>query len=199
MSSATATIHTDGAARGNPGPAAWSFVLERPGQPPLEIAERLGETTNNVAEYTALVRALERALDIGLKSLAIYSDSELMVKQMNGEYAVKSAELQELNREASRLRRQFDRATIAHVRRAENKRADQLCNSALDGKSPDVKAKAGKKPAKKARRTDVTADAVECLRTAAQAWGRSGGASPMPELVWDQLWSILADAGIVKK
>jgi ribonuclease HI len=198
MSETIAHIHTDGAARGNPGPAAWSFVIERPGQKPHEEAERLGETTNNVAEYTALVRALERAAALGLNRVAIFSDSELMVKQMNGEYAVKSPELRPLHDEARALRRQFEIATIAHVRRGGNKRADQLCNEVLNDKPAGEKPKKEKKPAKKAKRADIDADAVDCLRSAAQAWGRSGGASPMPELVWDQLWSILADAGIVK-
>ena len=91
------TIHTDGAARGNPGPAAYAVVITRPGQPPVEEAATLGSATNNVAEYTALVRGLERAADLGLKRLAVFSDSELLVKQMYGEYKVKNPDLKELH------------------------------------------------------------------------------------------------------
>src|SRR5262249_12989735 len=95
-----ATIHTDGAARGNPGPAAAAYVIERPGSPPIEHAETLGSATNNVAEYTALILALERAASLGIRRAAVFSDSELMVKQFRGEYAVKNAELKQLYAEA---------------------------------------------------------------------------------------------------
>src|SRR5262249_34650695 len=125
-----------GAARGNPGPAACAFVIVRPGHPPIEHAERLGETTNNVAEYTALVRALARAAELGLKRLAVYSDSELMVKQMNGEYSVKNAALKELYAQPRPLQRHSDLLPFTHVRRAENRRADELCNAVLDGRPP---------------------------------------------------------------
>lgn len=130
------TIFTDGASRGNPGAAAFAYVISREGQPPIEEAECLGDTTNNQAEYTALVRALERALQLGPHHrLLIHSDSELMVKQMNGEYRVKNAELRDLYEQACALRQRFEgTVTIRHVRRALNKRADELCNQALDGK-----------------------------------------------------------------
>ncbi len=130
------TIHTDGASRGNPGAAAYAFVIDRDGQPSIEEAECLGDTTNNQAEYTALVRALERALKLGTHHrLLIHSDSELMVKQMNGEYRVKNADLRDLYDRACELRDRFDgKVTIRHIRREKNKRADQLCNEALDGK-----------------------------------------------------------------
>ena len=88
------TIHTDGAARGNPGPAAYAYVIERNGEPLIEEAERLGETTNNQAEYMALVEALEHALALGSHyRVIVHSDSELMVKQLNGEYRVKNEDL----------------------------------------------------------------------------------------------------------
>src|SRR5207253_4288729 len=88
------TIHTDGAARGNPGPAAYAYVIAREGQPPVEEAGLLGETTNNQAEYIALVKALAHALDLGAQHrVVVHSDSELMVKQLNGEYRVKNEEL----------------------------------------------------------------------------------------------------------
>ena len=199
MAEAVAHIHTDGAARGNPGPAAWSFVIEVPGEKPIEAAERMGEATNNVAEYTALIHALTRAAELKLPHVAVFSDSELMVKQINGEYAVKNPELQDLHGEAWALIRRFSSVTLSHVRRAENKRADALCNEALDGK----KGAAARKPAAKkrksaARREDVDAAALECLRSAAAAWGASAGRSPPPELVWDQIWSVLEDARVVR-
>src|SRR5215218_6920430 len=130
----TPTMHIDGAARGNPGPAAYAVVIARPGLPPVEEADTLGSATNNVAEYTALIRGLERAAELGLKRLAVFSDSELMVKQMNGEYRVKHPDLLPLFEEAKGLRRKFEAVTLTHVRREQNKRADQIGNEALDGK-----------------------------------------------------------------
>lgn len=201
----TATMHIDGAARGNPGPAAYAVVIARPGLPPVEVAETLGTATNNVAEYTALVRGLELAGELGLKQVSVFSDSELIVKQMSGEYRVKNADLQELYREASRLRRGFDAATITHVRREQNKRADALCNEALDGKRkadapaatpPEAKPTA---PAKVVGDSTVRADALLVLVSAAQAWADRGRAAVPPEAVWEQLWSILEDGGVLKK
>jgi ribonuclease HI len=130
------TIHTDGASRGNPGAAAFAYVISREGQPAVEEAGCLGQMTNNQAEYTALVRALEHALELGKDHrVLVHSDSELMVKQMNGEYRVKNEELRGLYEQACQLRKCFDGVvTIRHVRREQNKRADQLCNEALDGK-----------------------------------------------------------------
>mgnify|MGYP000981837456 CR=1 FL=1 len=135
MDDPTATIHIDGAARGNPGPAAYAVVLARPGLPPVEEAATMGTATNNVAEYTALVNALHIATELGLKKLDIFSDSELLVKQMAGEYRVKHPDLQPLYKEASELRKGFAAVRIRHVRREQNKRADALCNEALDGKA----------------------------------------------------------------
>jgi ribonuclease HI len=202
MSDVTAQIHTDGAARGNPGPAAWAYVIGIPGRIPVEAADRFGNATNNVAEYMALIRALERASTLGLRRLAIFSDSELMVRQMNGDYAVKNADLRALHAQAEALARPFASVTYAHVRRAENARADALCNAALDGRPPGSAkpvAKASKKQRGFARRPDVESAAIESLRAAARAWGESAGRSPSPELVWDQLWSILDEAGVLKK
>ncbi len=130
------TIHTDGASRGNPGAAAFAYVIARDGESPIEEADCLGQMTNNQAEYTALVRALEHALELGSHHRVIVnSDSELLVKQMNGEYRVKNEDLRELYEQACQLRKRFEGpVTIRHVRREQNKRADQLCNEALDGK-----------------------------------------------------------------
>jgi ribonuclease HI len=126
------TIHTDGAARGNPGPAAVAYVIQRPGEPVIEESGTLGTATNNIAEYTALVRALEHALRLGGRRLAVFSDSELLVQQMNGAYKVKNPGIRELHTRASELRRQFESVTIQHVRREQNSQADALCNEALD-------------------------------------------------------------------
>jgi ribonuclease HI len=199
------TMHIDGAARGNPGPAAYAVVIARPGLPPVEEAETIGKATNNVAEYTALVRGLEMAAELGLKRLAVFSDSELLVKQMNGEYRVKHPDLLPLYEEANHLKKQFDAVTITHVRRAQNARADALCNEALDGKRQAGGAPVADAPGSPVTSTagvsadTVRADAIECLTAAATAWAARGlGAVPIAA-VWDQLWSILDDAGVLKK
>ncbi|MFO0796449.1 MAG: ribonuclease HI family protein [Gemmataceae bacterium] len=195
-----ATIHIDGGARGNPGPAAYAVVLERPGQPVVEESGTLGTATNNVAEYTALVSALHLAAELGLKSLDIYSDSELLVKQMAGEYRVKHPDLQPLHKEASELRKGFAQVRITHVRREQNKRADALYNEALDGKkkgAPAATPAAPKAPAKPVADDRVRADALEVLRSAARAW--ADGATVPAEAVWEQLWSVLEDGGVLRK
>src|SRR5439155_19349150 len=102
------TIHTDGAARGNPGPAAFAYVIARDGAPPIEECGCLGRMTNHQAEYTALVRGLEHTARLGTEHhVQILSDSELMVKQMRGEYRVKNEELRDLYEEAQELARRF--------------------------------------------------------------------------------------------
>jgi ribonuclease HI len=191
-----AMIHTDGAARGNPGPAACAFVIERPGQPPYEYGEKLGAATNNVAEYTALLMALEKASELGLRSVAVYSDSELMVKQFNGEYAVKNAELKGLHSEARSLARRFDSVTLAHIRRSENKRADQLCNAVLDGRPLDAPAasKPKTRSKKSSRNASVDAEAIACLRAALTAQNR-----PSAESLWEQICSVLEEGGVLKR
>ena len=126
-------IHTDGAARGNPGEAAFAYVISRDGQEPIEVAGLLGRTTNNQAEYTALVRALEHARRLGRDHrLVVHSDSELMVKQMNGEYRVKNEALRQLSLEASRHARRVGKVRYTAVRREQNELADRLVNEALD-------------------------------------------------------------------
>lgn len=205
MSEDVVTIHVDGAARGNPGPAAFAYVITGPGRAAVEHAERLGSATNNVAEYTALVRALGRAHELAARRLAIFSDSELMVKQMNGEYRVKNPDLKELYDEARLLSRYFASVTLAHIRRAENKRADQLCNDVLDGKfgaSVDGRPAAKQAPSgtgKAIRPASVDEEAVECLRNAAAAWARGSATVPAPEMVWQQLWSILEAGGVLRR
>lgn len=128
-----ARLFTDGGSRGNPGPAAYAFVLEADdGTVHDARGEAIGVATNNVAEYSALVAGLERAVEIGVTELEVVSDSELLVKQMRGEYRVKNRALQDLFLDASRLARQIHRVTYTAVPREHNELADSLVNEALD-------------------------------------------------------------------
>jgi ribonuclease HI len=128
-----ATLFTDGGARGNPGPAAYAFVLEADDGTVLDSrGEAIGVATNNVAEYRALIEGLRRALEVGVVELRVVSDSELMVKQMRGEYRVKNEALKELSSEAASLARRLDAVTYAAVRREHNELADRLVNEVLD-------------------------------------------------------------------
>jgi ribonuclease HI len=128
-----AKLFTDGGSRGNPGPAAYAYVLEAADGTVLDArGEAIGVATNNVAEYSALVAGLERAVDVGVDELEVVSDSELLVKQMRGEYRVKNAALQDLFLDASRLARKIQRVTYTAVRREHNELADSLVNEALD-------------------------------------------------------------------
>jgi ribonuclease HI len=128
-----AKLYTDGGSRGNPGPAAYAFVLESADGTVLDArGESIGVATNNVAEYAALVAGLERAAEVGVDELEVVSDSELMVKQMRGEYKVKNRALQDLFLDASRLARKVGRVTYTAVRREHNELADSLVNEALD-------------------------------------------------------------------
>jgi ribonuclease HI len=128
-----ATLYTDGGARGNPGPAAAAYVLEAGDGTVLDArGETIGVATNNVAEYRALVAGLAKALELRVGELEVVSDSELLVKQMNGEYRVKNAALVELSLQAARLAREIGRVSYRAVRRTENELADQLVNEALD-------------------------------------------------------------------
>ncbi len=128
-----AKLWTDGGSRGNPGPAAWAFVLEAEDGTVLDArGHAIGVATNNVAEYSALVAGLARAVEAGVDELEVVSDSELLVKQMRGEYKVKNKPLQSLFLEASRLAREIHRVTYTAVRREHNELADSLVNEALD-------------------------------------------------------------------
>ena len=128
-----ARLFTDGGSRGNPGPAAYAYVLEAEAGTGLEArGEAIGVATNNVAEYSALVAGLERAVEAGVDELEVVSDSELMVKQMRGEYKVKNRALQDLFLDASRSARRIRRVTYTAVRREHNELADSLVNEALD-------------------------------------------------------------------
>jgi probable phosphoglycerate mutase len=129
-----AKLSTDGGARGNPGPAAYGYVLEAEDGAVLDArGETIGVATNNVAEYRALIAGLEKAVELEIDELEVVSDSELLVKQMQGEYRVKNEALRELNDEANALERKLGRVRYTAVRREHNELADKLVNEALDG------------------------------------------------------------------
>lgn len=125
------TIYTDGACSGNPGPAGVGVVLMNQDVVVKEISQFIGQATNNIAEYTALIVALEEARNLGAKHLDIKSDSELMVKQIKGEYAVKQEHIQQLFLKVTALMAAFDGVKITHVRRELNKHADRLSTQAI--------------------------------------------------------------------
>jgi ribonuclease HI len=127
-------VNVDGGARGNPGPAAIGVVVRAPdGEVLEERGERIGAVTNNVAEYRALLFGIERAAALGAEEVELVGDSELIVRQVNGEYKVKDANLRELHAQAKRALANFGSWSIRHVKRAENAEADRLVNQVLDG------------------------------------------------------------------
>jgi ribonuclease HI len=128
-----ATLWTDGGARGNPGPAAYGYVLEAEDGTVLAAhGEAIGTATNNVAEYRALIAGLEKAAELGVDELEVVSDSELLVKQMRGEYKVKKDTLRALFEEASDVANRLGSVRYTAVRREHNELADRLVNEALD-------------------------------------------------------------------
>ena len=129
----TVRLFTDGGARGNPGPAAFAYVLEADDGTVLAAhGEAIGVATNNVAEYSGLIAGLEKAIELAVSELEVVSDSELMVKQMRGEYRVKNEALRELSALAGRLAREVGSVRYTAVRREHNVLADRLVNDALD-------------------------------------------------------------------
>ena len=127
------TANVDGAARGNPGPASYAVVVRAPdGSTQFRIGKYLGRATNNVAEYYALIGALDYAQSQNISRLAVRSDSELLVRQMQGRYKVKSPDLKPLHERAQKMARALAHFEIAHVRREQNSEADELANLALD-------------------------------------------------------------------
>jgi ribonuclease HI len=125
--------HTDGGARGNPGPAGYGVVIQDDkGNKVAALSQYLGKQTNNVAEYQALIAALEYAVEHGPKALKVISDSELMVRQIKGIYKVKDATLRDLHGRASQLIRQLEWFNIEHTLRGGNREADELANAAMD-------------------------------------------------------------------
>jgi len=126
-------LHVDGGARGNPGPAAIGIVISgADGEVLDEVAEPIGVATNNVAEYQAVLRGLERARQLGARELEIVGDSELIARQLTGVYKVKHPAMRELHTQALTALRQFDRWSIRTVPRDQNAGADALVNQALD-------------------------------------------------------------------
>jgi ribonuclease HI len=127
-------VNVDGGARGNPGPAAIAAVIATPDGEVLESrGEAIGTATNNVAEYRALLLGIERAAALGAAEVELVGDSELVVRQVKGEYKVKDASLRELHAEVKRALAPFESWSIRHVRREHNSEADRLVNRALDG------------------------------------------------------------------
>ncbi len=126
-------VNVDGGARGNPGPAAIAAVVTDPAGRPLEsIGRMIGRATNNVAEYRALLLGIERARELGASEVELVGDSELVVKQVKGEYRVKDAGLRPLHAEVRAALEGFERWSIRHVRREHNAAADRLVNETLD-------------------------------------------------------------------
>jgi ribonuclease HI len=130
-------VNVDGGARGNPGPAAIAAVLSTPeGEVVEEVGETIGPATNNVAEYRAMLLGIERARERGAAELDLIGDSELIVRQVKGEYKVRDPALRDLHAEVRAALAGFDRWSIRHVRREHNAEADRLVNAALDGALP---------------------------------------------------------------
>lgn len=131
-------LHTDGGARGNPGPAAIGVVIEieKDGRTELmgELGETIGVATNNVAEYSAIIRGLEEAERLGARTVTCLLDSLLVVEQLNGNYRVKSTDMKPLYARVQELRQHFALVTFQHIGRDQNAEADRLVNEALDGK-----------------------------------------------------------------
>jgi ribonuclease HI len=143
--------HIDGASRGNPGPAAYGVVLEsEDGTPLATLSKTLGQTTNNVAEYHALLAALEYAVEHKVQRLKVLTDSELLARQIQGSYKVRSLDLKPLHARARSAIARLESFTIQHVRREQNSEADRLANLALD----EAGAGAGYKPAPAGRAPD---------------------------------------------
>ena len=132
LASVKLTAYVDGAARGNPGPAAAGVVFQKDGKNIKTLSIPIGNNTNNVAEYCALILALQEALMMGVTELHVFTDSELVTKQFNGEYKIKEPTLKALYRLADHLRGAFDKLKLAHVPREQNKLADAAANKALD-------------------------------------------------------------------
>ncbi len=196
----TWTIFTDGGSRGNPGPAAYAYVIKRPGQPDIEEKAYLGKTTNNIAEYTGVVKALEHAKTLGGKKLILNSDSELMVKQMNGQYRVKNEGLRPLYEQAVKLRKQFESVIIKHVYRDQNSQADALCNEAMDNPCEPSPVRGGvlvddasPGPSRGSARPEITPvmQALDVMKEAAARWAEGDETNPPPADVLKKIVDIL--------
>ncbi len=129
------SVHIDGASRNNPGPAGIGVLAQKDGKEVLQLAEYIGKTTNNVAEYTALIRALEELLLLGHKKAHFYSDSQLLVEQVCGRYRVKDEKLKGLHSLAQKLASKMEVFRITHIPREKNRDADSLANKGIDAQS----------------------------------------------------------------
>ena len=130
-------LYCDGASRGNPGPSGAGAIIYDPrGQVQTQVSLYLGETTNNVAEYQALILGLKEAARLEVRRLQVFADSQLLVRQLNGQYRVKAPHLLPFWRAAREALQKFESYTISHVPRAENRQADELANQAIDQKEP---------------------------------------------------------------
>jgi ribonuclease HI len=135
MKAERVVIFTDGASRGNPGPGAIGAIIkEQQGRHIAHISQAIGETTNNQAEYQAIIAALEAAIRLGARQVELKSDSELVVKQLNGQYRVKKTTLKSLYQRVKELTNQFEDFTITHIPRQQNTEADKLANTAVKSK-----------------------------------------------------------------
>jgi short/branched chain acyl-CoA dehydrogenase len=160
--SETLIVHIDGASRGNPGPAAYAAIIRtEAGEPVASLSKALGKTTNNFAEYQALLAALEFLAAHGYRRTKIFSDSELLVRQIQGTYKVNSEDLRPLYERARKIIHQFDRFSIAHVPREKNREADRLANQALDS--------VGKNPQSLAQRETQAADQESKMQSVSEA------------------------------
>lgn len=214
-------LYIDGAARGNPGPAAYAVILQRPGQAPLSQAAPIGIATNNVAEYTALLEGLRLAAAQKVPRLEVISDSELLVKQMQGQYRVRHPDLQRLYQAVQELLPRFEQVTFTHVRREQNAEADRLVNAALDGRLPPaVLAPPSASTAASSSLSSSTEaqppflatpslpstnpanlplppaayhDILAILHSAAHTWATQGLPSLPVNQVWEQIQSVLEE------
>ncbi len=176
-------IHIDGGSRGNPGPAACGIVIQDASHDLIlhEAGYFIGEATNNVAEYQGLIKALQVALEMNLKQVHVISDSQLMVRQILGQYKVKADNLKPLHRQATELFAQFDNWRFEHVKRAHNQRADAVANLAMDAKrdivAQSTAAPGTSTPVAPQASTSLTLSVVTpapcCLRYAKEVAGES--------------------------
>ncbi|MDJ0271558.1 MAG: ribonuclease HI family protein [Aigarchaeota archaeon] len=130
-----AEIYVDGASRGNPGPAGIGYIIKI-GEQSFKHRQHIGVATNNQAEYHALIKSLEKALQLGVKKAHVYSDSELLVNQVNGIYKIRNTQLSALHQKLQQLITRFEEFTITHVEREKNWEADRLANQAIDEAMP---------------------------------------------------------------
>ena len=168
MADEVLTVQFDGGSRGNPGPARIGVVVAAAdGTPLVTLGRFIGRATNNVAEYKALITGMAEAMRLGARRIAIRGDSELVIKQMRGEYRVKNPDMKVLYDEAQRLIRQFEKATITHNLRDKNELADALANRAMDRRADvtDADAPAGKPAAEPAVAVPLSVgDRLACPR-----------------------------------